>query len=132
MSVAEICALPVAELAADDAHLWLWVTNAEMFEAGPAVMAAWGFSYRSCLTWVKPRLGLGVYLRIRRSISSSACADERRCYFTDRAAGFTARSRSTAISPRNSTPSSSDARPVRIWNSLLGGGVPAGTPGAMK
>lgn len=26
-------------------------------------MEAWGFTYRSCLTWVKPRLGLGQYLR---------------------------------------------------------------------
>lgn len=26
-------------------------------------MNAWGFSYRSCLTWIKPRLGLGQYLR---------------------------------------------------------------------
>ena len=24
-------------------------------------MAAWGFTYRSCLTWVKPGLGLGSY-----------------------------------------------------------------------
>ena len=27
--------------------------------AGQVVMAAWGFTYRSCLTWVKPGLGLG-------------------------------------------------------------------------
>ena len=27
------------------------------------VIEAWGFSYRSCLTWIKPRLGLGRYLR---------------------------------------------------------------------
>jgi N6-adenosine-specific RNA methylase IME4 len=63
MSMREICALPVGRLAADDAHLWLWVTNSDIFETGPAVMAAWGFSYRSCLTWIKPRFGLGNYLR---------------------------------------------------------------------
>jgi N6-adenosine-specific RNA methylase IME4 len=39
------------------------VTNATLF-AGKAVMEAWGFTYRSCLTWVKPGLGLGSsYLR---------------------------------------------------------------------
>jgi N6-adenosine-specific RNA methylase IME4 len=39
------------------------VTNATLF-AGQAVMQAWGFTYRSCLTWVKPGLGLGSsYLR---------------------------------------------------------------------
>ena len=63
MSLADICALPVGELAEDDAHLWLWVTNGDVFETAPAVMAAWGFSYRSCLTWIKPRFGLGAYLR---------------------------------------------------------------------
>ena len=63
MTVEEIAALPVGRLANVDAHLWLWVTNATLF-AGPAVMDAWGFTYRSCLTWVKPGLGLGSsYLR---------------------------------------------------------------------
>jgi len=62
MPLAQICALPVAQLAEDNAHLWLWVTNATI-HAGNEVMEAWGFSYRSCLTWIKPRLGLGNYLR---------------------------------------------------------------------
>lgn len=26
-------------------------------------MTAWGFTYRSCLTWIKPRFGMGPYLR---------------------------------------------------------------------
>jgi N6-adenosine-specific RNA methylase IME4 len=62
MSVEEICALPVAQLVAEDAHLWLWVTNGTLFSA-QSVMEAWGFSYRSTLTWIKPRYGLGEYLR---------------------------------------------------------------------
>ncbi len=63
MTVDAIAALPVASLTSTDAHLWLWVTNATLF-AGQAVMEAWGFTYRSCLTWVKPGLGLGSsYLR---------------------------------------------------------------------
>jgi N6-adenosine-specific RNA methylase IME4 len=63
MTTEEIAALPVGTLASTDAHLWLWVTNATLF-AGQAVMQAWGFTYRSCLTWVKPGLGLGSsYLR---------------------------------------------------------------------
>jgi N6-adenosine-specific RNA methylase IME4 len=60
MTVEQIAALPVEWLARADAHLWLWVTNATLF-AGQAVMEAWGFTYRSCLTWVKPGLGLGSY-----------------------------------------------------------------------
>lgn len=49
-------------LIADDAHCWLWVTNATIPQ-GHEVLAAWGFEYRSLLTWIKPRLGLGTYLR---------------------------------------------------------------------
>jgi len=62
MPLVEICALPVKTFAADNAHLWLWVTNATI-RAGHEVIEAWGFSYRSCLTWIKPRFGLGMYLR---------------------------------------------------------------------
>lgn len=62
MGLGQICELGVGQLAASDAHLWLWVTNASL-PAGKAVMEAWGFCYRSCLTWIKPRYGLGMYLR---------------------------------------------------------------------
>ena len=62
MTIPQIKALPVADLAADDAHLWLWTTNAAL-EQAYAVVGAWGFTPRSLLTWFKPRLGLGVYLR---------------------------------------------------------------------
>lgn len=54
--------LPVPRLAAKDAHLWLWSTNAAL-EGSIDLIRAWGFTRRSILTWVKPRLGLGVYLR---------------------------------------------------------------------
>ena len=62
MNLASIKAMPIQDLAAPDAHLWLWVTNATL-RAGFDVMEAWGFTPRSPLTWVKPRLGLGQYLR---------------------------------------------------------------------
>lgn len=62
MSLDAIKAMPVSQLAAADAHCWLWVTNATL-RAGYDVMEAWGFTPRSPLTWIKPRLGLGVYLR---------------------------------------------------------------------
>lgn len=62
MTLDAIKAMPVGDLAAPDAHLWLWVTNATL-RAGYDVMEAWGFTPRSPLTWIKPRLGLGTYLR---------------------------------------------------------------------
>lgn len=62
MTLRDICALPVSAVAEDDAHLWMWVTNATI-DAGAEVMRSWGFTYRSCLTWIKPYFRLGVYLR---------------------------------------------------------------------
>jgi len=62
MSVEAICALGVAERAADDAHLYLWVTNGFIRE-GFDVLAAWGFTYKTCITWAKTQIGLGNYFR---------------------------------------------------------------------
>lgn len=62
MTLERIKAMPVKDLAEDSAHLWLWVTNATL-RSGFDVAEAWGFTPRSTLTWIKPRLGLGNYLR---------------------------------------------------------------------
>lgn len=62
MTLEAICALQIGDIAEADAHLWLWVTNATL-QAGHTVMGTWGYTYRSCLTWIKPRFGLGAYLR---------------------------------------------------------------------
>ena len=49
-------------------HLYLWVTN-NYLPAGLKVMEAWGFAYRTCITWGKttetgtPAIGLGQYFR---------------------------------------------------------------------
>lgn len=63
MTVDEICALPVREIVAENAHLHLWTTNAFLFEA-KRVMEAWGFEYKSCFVWVKPQMGIGNYWRV--------------------------------------------------------------------
>ena len=62
MTLYRIKAMPIADLVEENSHCWLWVTNATL-EAGFDVLRAWGFTPRSIYTWVKPRLGLGVYLR---------------------------------------------------------------------
>lgn len=69
MSLSEISALPVAEIAAPTSHLYLWVPNALLPE-GLAVMKAWGFSYKSNIVWHKIRKdggpdgrGVGFYFR---------------------------------------------------------------------
>ena len=66
MSLARITALPVGALAARDAHLWLWTTNA-LLRTAYEVAAAWGFTVRSPLTWVKFRLGLGGRYQLRNA-----------------------------------------------------------------
>ena len=63
MMLADIAALPIADLAAANAHLHLWTTNGFLFEAHD-VIKAWGFTYKSCLVWVKDQMGLGNYWRV--------------------------------------------------------------------
>ncbi len=62
MALDDIKALRVDKLADDNSHLWLWVTNAD-WPQQITVMEAWGFTYKSCLTWIKPYFRLGNYLR---------------------------------------------------------------------
>ncbi len=69
MTLDEIKDLPVETAAADTAHLYLWVPNALLPE-GLAVMAAWGFTYKSNIIWQKIRKdggpdgrGVGFYFR---------------------------------------------------------------------
>jgi N6-adenosine-specific RNA methylase IME4 len=69
MTLDDIKALPVPEIVAPVAHLYLWVPNALLPE-GLAVLAAWGFQYKSNIVWHKIRKdggpdgrGVGFYFR---------------------------------------------------------------------
>ena len=62
MTLEQIKAMPISDLAAENAHLYLWVPNG-LLQEGLDVIKAWGFTYRNALYWIKGRLGLGVYLR---------------------------------------------------------------------
>lgn len=52
MTVDEIKALPIPDLAAPDAWLWLWTTNRYLPKAF-SVLGAWGFTYKQTLLWTK-------------------------------------------------------------------------------
>ena len=54
MSIDEICALPVANLAAKDSALFLWATFPQLNEAF-RVIEAWGFHSKTCLLSPSPR-----------------------------------------------------------------------------
>jgi N6-adenosine-specific RNA methylase IME4 len=62
MQTAEICALPVANLATDSAALFLWTTAPHLQEAFQ-VLEAWRFEYVTNIAWVKDKIGLGYWTR---------------------------------------------------------------------
>lgn len=70
MSIEDICALPVANLAADNCALFFWAIWPRIFDA-QKVIEAWGFTYRALAwEWVKLnqsgmglKMGLGFYTR---------------------------------------------------------------------
>lgn len=69
LSLEEIKSIPVAEVAAEKSHLYLWVPNALLPE-GMEVLKAWGFEYKTNLIWHKVRKdggpdgrGVGFYFR---------------------------------------------------------------------
>jgi N6-adenosine-specific RNA methylase IME4 len=69
MTVERIAALPVPEIIAARAHLYLWVPNA-LLPDGLQVMEAWGFAYKTNIVWFKTRKdggpdgrGVGFYFR---------------------------------------------------------------------
>jgi N6-adenosine-specific RNA methylase IME4 len=54
----EIAGKTIPELAHHDAALFLWCTSSNIMRAA-AIMAAWGFTYKSQAVWVKDRTGTG-------------------------------------------------------------------------
>lgn len=62
MTLEDICALPVSNLATPDAILFLWATSPKLAES-MRVIESWGFNYRTCAVWDKQKIGMGYYFR---------------------------------------------------------------------
>ncbi|MDQ1084681.1 MULTISPECIES: MT-A70 family methyltransferase [Microbacterium] len=62
MSIDRIAAMPVCDLAADNAHLYLWCYPA-VRRIAEEVMEAWGFRFVDEFIWGKDQMGLGQYFR---------------------------------------------------------------------
>lgn len=62
MTLNEICALAVVDIAHDDAVLFMWATSPKLYEC-MSVLDAWGFIYRTDMVWVKDKIGMGYYVR---------------------------------------------------------------------
>jgi N6-adenosine-specific RNA methylase IME4 len=62
LELEQICALPVSDLAAPTAILFLWVPP-PILEKGFTVIRAWGFQYCTGAVWRKDKIGAGFYFR---------------------------------------------------------------------
>jgi N6-adenosine-specific RNA methylase IME4 len=67
MNLADICKLPVAELADKEAVLYLWATIPLLPDA-LEVIKAWGFFYRSLFVWDKVKHNVGTYNSVRSEL----------------------------------------------------------------
>ena len=59
MSVGEIADMPVSEIAAADAHLYVWTTQRYIWEMRE-IIRSWGFEPSTILTWAKPPTGFAL------------------------------------------------------------------------
>lgn len=60
MTVDEITQLPIKKLADDNSLLFIWTTNSFLPDTFK-IIEAWGFQYKTCITWDKERYGLGYW-----------------------------------------------------------------------
>jgi len=67
MKLREIAELPVRDMAADDAVLFLWVTS-PILEESFDVVGAWGFRYKASFVWDKVRHVMGHYNSVRHEL----------------------------------------------------------------
>lgn len=64
MSIQELCAMPIEEMATQNAVLFLWVTSPLLEECFP-VIKAWGFKYKASFVWDKVKHNMGHYNSVR-------------------------------------------------------------------
>src|SRR5665213_3260362 len=62
LSLDAIKSLPIRVLAEENAHCYLW-TPSTLLDDGFDVLRAWGFNYKTLVTWAKHQVGPGNYFR---------------------------------------------------------------------
>ena len=67
MDLPDICALPVGNVCATNCVLFMWATSPKLAEA-MLVIESWGFEYKTCMVWVKDKIGMGYYARQRHEL----------------------------------------------------------------
>ncbi|MEW6016478.1 MAG: MT-A70 family methyltransferase [Pseudomonadota bacterium] len=84
MTVEQICAMPIADLAEDNAVLFLWATSPILEEAFD-VIRAWGFKYKASFVWDKVKHVMGHYNSVRHeflliAVRGSCQPDQQRLF----------------------------------------------------
>ena len=64
MTIAELCEMPIKNLAEDNAVLFLWTTS-PLLESSFKVIKAWGFQYKTSFVWDKIKHNMGHYNSVR-------------------------------------------------------------------
>jgi len=71
LTVEEICALPIRDIVADDALLFMWITSPRLFRA-PEIFAAWSpgepWAYVTNYVWDKEKIATGYWNRNRHEM----------------------------------------------------------------
>jgi N6-adenosine-specific RNA methylase IME4 len=67
MSLEDIAALPVKQLAAPESQCHLWITSA-FLQHGGTLLTDWGFTPKSQMIWDKGRMGMGNLWRVQHEI----------------------------------------------------------------
>lgn len=62
MQTEDIAKLAISNLAFEDSVLFLWAPSPKLPQ-GLYVMGEWGFEYKTCMVWVKDKIGMGYYAR---------------------------------------------------------------------
>jgi len=65
MSLEEICGMPIQDITDENSVLFLW-TTVPLLDEGMQVLKAWGFKYKTMITWEKTgTYGMGHWLRVQ-------------------------------------------------------------------
>ena len=67
MTITDLCALPIKDLAEENAVLFLWVTSPLLEECWD-VIKSWGFKYKTSFIWDKIKHNFGHYNSVRHEL----------------------------------------------------------------
>jgi len=67
MTIQELQQLPVYDISNKDSVLFMWATSPKLADAID-LLRDWGFDYKTCMVWVKEKIGMGYYARQRHEL----------------------------------------------------------------